>query len=529
MTNLSSRASVKVSNAMVASSHELASFHGSKVLADGGNVVDAAIATSAVLCVTQNNLCGLGGDLFALIKFDGKILNLNGSGRASENATIDFYKKEKKLSKIPDIGPLAAPTVPGIVHAWGELHSRFGSVELNKLLEPAISCARNGFPITSNYSNSIRATLRVLGIFKGWADIFAPGGKTPDAGFVLRQNDLTNTLEQIAAEGPDTFYQGNLSEQIVNGIAKQGGLITENDLKRHKSTWQDPVKTDYRGTTIYETSPNSQAATVLLWLNMLEEYDLKRYSASYPTVLEIMLETCIRAYEQRAKHIGDFELPDKFTTKQFAKDILEHRTKRTKRPNAKRDSGDTTYFCVGRQNGDSVSVIQSNYMGFGSGLVPEGTGFVLHNRGSYFSLDENHHNSIRPGKRTFHTLCASLGESSQKTSFTIGSMGGDIQPQVHVQLMTKILDFGMDPQVAIDSPRWIIPFTIYEKPSIVYFEPESKIQSSKAKKIVRKLKLSFKEFDSFSSSTGHAQAILFKNDYLSGGADPRGDGAVVGF
>ncbi|MDG7001963.1 MAG: gamma-glutamyltransferase, partial [Nitrososphaerota archaeon] len=295
------------------------------------------------------------------------------------------------------------------------------------------------------------------------------------------------------------------------------------------STWQDPVKTDYRGTTIYETSPNSQAATVLLWLNMLEEYDLKRYSASYPTVLEIMLETCIRAYEQRAKHIGDFELPDKFTTKQFAKDILEHRTKRTKRPNAKRDSGDTTYFCVGRQNGDSVSVIQSNYMGFGSGLVPEGTGFVLHNRGSYFSLDENHHNSIRPGKRTFHTLCASLGESSQKTSFTIGSMGGDIQPQVHVQLMTKILDFGMDPQVAIDSPRWIIPFTIYEKPSIVYFEPESKIQSSKAKKIVRKLKLSFKEFDSFSSSTGHAQAILFKNDYLSGGADPRGDGAVVGF
>ena len=529
MTNLSSRVSVKVSNGMVASSHELASFHGSRILADGGNVVDAAITTSAVLCVTQNNLCGLGGDLFALIKFDGKILNLNGSGRASESATIDFYKKENKLSKIPDRGPLAAPTVPGIVHALGEMHSKFGSVELKKLLEPAISCARNGFPITANYSNSIRATLRILGNFKGWTDIFAPGGKIPETGFILRQSDLANTLEQIAAEGPSTFYEGNLSEKISGGIAKQGGLITENDLKRHKSTWQDPIKTDYRGTTVHETSPNSQAATVLLWLNMLEEYDLKRYSENNPKLLEIMLETCLLAYEQRAKHIGDFELPDEFTTKQFAKGILEHRSKRAKRPTAKRHSGDTTYFCVGRQNGDSISVIQSNYMGFGSGLVPEGTGFVLHNRGSYFSLDENHHNSTRPGKRTFHTLCASLGESSQKTSFAIGSMGGDIQPQVHVQLMSRILDFGMDPQAAIDSPRWIIPFTIYEKPSAVYLEPGYEVQSSVVKKIVRKMRLSFKEFDSFSSLTGHAQAILFKESYLTGGADPRGDGAVVGF
>lgn len=526
---MSSRVSINVRNGVVASSHEIASFHGSRVLAEGGNVVDAAIAVSAVLCVTQNNLCGIGGDFFALIKYNGRILNLNGSGRASQSATVDFYRKEKKLTRIPERGPLAAPTVPGIVHAWGELHSRFGSIELKKLLEPAISCAKNGFSISANYSNSIRASLPVLKMFRGWSEVFMPGGEVPKAGFVLRQTDLANTLEQIATEGTATFYEGKLSAKIADGIAEQGGVITASDLKNHKSTWQDPLKSTYRGTTVYETAPNSQAATVLLWLNMLEEFDLKRYSLDSPKLLEIMLDTCLRAYEQRAEHIYDNALADEFTTKHYAKDLLAMLRPRSNGARVKRDLGDTTYFCVGSSNGDCASVIQSNYMGFGSGLVPEGTGFSLHNRGSYFSLNEKHHNAIRPGKRTFHTLCASMGENAGETAFAIGSMGGDVQPQVHVQLITKVLDYGMDPQEAIDSPRWVVPFTIYERPSTVYFEPGQGVSPSTAAKSVRKFGLSYKEFDSYSSLTGHAQAIIFNNDFMSAGADPRGDGVAVGF
>lgn len=520
---------MRVSNGLVASSHELASFYGTKVLSEGGNVVDAAITTSAVLCVTQNNLCGLGGDLFALVKYQGKIWNLNGSGRASENATIDFYKRDKKLQRIPERGPLAAPTVPGIVHAWGKIHSKFGSFELGKLLLPAINYARNGFPITQNYSNSIRDSSRVLGEYEGWTRIFTPNGQIPEEGFLLKQQDLADTLEQIAKEGTETFYSGSLAERIVRGVADQGGLITEKDLRLHESTWQDPVHTNYRGVDVYETSPNSQAATVLLWLNMLGEYDLQKYPPYSARLLEIMFQTCIKAYEQRAKHIGDFALPEEFTSKEYAKKLLSIPSFRAKARGSKRDLGDTTYFSVGTSDGDCASVIQSNYMGFGSGLVPEGTGFVLHNRGNYFSLDEKHHNSLAPSKRTFHTLCASIGEKSGETAFTLGSMGGDIQPQVQVQLITKILDFEINPQVAVDSPRWIIPFTIYERPSKVYLEPGFENQLRSIGRTAHEMKLTLKWFKSYSSLTGHAQAIKFNNRYLEGAADPRGDGAAVGF
>jgi gamma-glutamyltranspeptidase len=528
--------SIMSTNGMVASSHELPSFYGAKILSEGGNVVDAALATSAMLCVTQNNLCGLGGDLFALVKFKGKILNLNGSGRAAENSSIKFYRDEKKLKEIPQRGPLAALTVPGIVHAWGELHAKYGTIELKKLLAPAINYARNGFPITRNYSSSIRASSRFLGEYSGWTRIFLPNGAIPAAGYLLKQQDLANSLEHIADEGPSTFYSGSLSEKIVRGIGKEGGLISDKDLKNHSSTWQTPLKTNYRGIDIYETAPNSQAATVLLWLNMLEELDLpNRYQIDSPELFEILIDTCLKAYEQRAKHIADpayFELDPEFLSKDFSRRLLSSRldlvalSSKTKT----KASGDTTYFTVGNSEGDCVSVIQSNYMGFGSGLVPEGTGIVIHNRGCYFTLDEEHHNSLRPGKRTFHTLCASLGETeSGRTAFSLGCMGGDVQPQVHVQIMTKILDYHLDPQKAVDAPRWIIPFSIYEKPSTIYLEPGIEERTPKAEKIARAKGLSLERFETLSSLTGHTQAIQFGDRYLEGAADPRGDGAAIGF
>lgn len=529
------RAAVMVRGGLVASSHELASFYGAKVLSDGGNVVDAAIATSAMLCVTQNNMCGLGGDLFALIKFKGKILNLNGSGRAAAKATINFYRDEKNLTSIPYRGSLAAPTVPGIVHAWGELHSKFGTIDLKKLFAPAVHYARNGFPITRNYSLSIRASANSLGEYEEWSKIFLPNGSVPEPGFLLKQKDLANSLEQIANEGTSTFYNGDLADRIASGIRKQDGLISEEDLRNHTSTWSTPVRTNYRGLNVYETAPNSQAATVLLWLNMLENYELANdFSLNSSKLTDVLVDTCLKSYAQRTTKIADpdfLPLDPKFLSKEFAKDLLQSSLDTLLRtPEIAHHSGDTTYFAVGNSEGDCLSVIQSNYMGFGSGMVPEGTGIVLHNRGCYFSLDEHHHNALRPRKRTFHTLCASLGETeSGETKFAIGSMGGDVQPQVHIQLMTKVLDYGIDPQRAVDSPRWVIPFTIYEKPSSIYFEPGFESLIPELKKTMAARGLALEQFDSLSSETGHAQMIQFNKDSLAGAADPRGDGAAVGF
>lgn len=515
-----------VNNGLVSSSHELASFWGANALMKGGNVVDAAITTSSVLCVVQNNLCGLGGDLFALMKIGGRLMELNESGRAAQAATIDYYKS-RGLAEIPKRGPLAAPTVPGLVHAWGEL-SRYATMELKELLRPAIKYAEDGFPLTEKYVTSIQEVASVLGPYNGWNEIFMPGGQVPSPGFVLKQRDLARSLKSIAESGTESFYNGELAQKIISGIKEQGGLIDSEDLQNHKATWGAPISTDYRETKIYETSPNSQAATVLLWLNMLEQYDLPKYQLGSEEIDEILIDTCLKAYEQRSRSIADpafHPLPSNFISKEYAHKVLNSEIgnymREEKEPAI---AGDTTYFAVGDASGNAMSVIQSNFMGFGSGLFPKGTGFGLHNRGSYFSLNPSHHNSLAPGKRTFHTLCASLAERDGKTLFSLGSMGGDIQPQIHVQLMTKILDFGMDLQRAIDSPRWIIPFTIYDSPSHIYFEGEpiqSKTKNAKGLNVAR--------FDKLSSLAGHAQVVFFSENGLHGAADPRGDGASVGF
>ncbi len=527
---MSSRSTVMIKNGIISSSHQLASFWGAKCLLDGGNVVDAALTTSAVLSVVQNNMCGLGGDMFALVKMGDRVTEINSSGRAAKLATIELYS-EKGFRKIPPTGPLGANTVPGMVKGWGDLHQRFCTREMESLLIPAINYAEHGFPITEKYSASIRGSVQSLGQFEGWREIFLPDGLIPEPGFNLRQKELADSLRAIASQGVDDFYRGDLSRLLVSGIAKQGGIITEEDLRDHESTWVErPLFTDYRGVRIYETSPNSQAATVLLWLNMLEHYQLSEMDPNSKTFLEIMIDTCLKAYEVRARSIGDprfFPLPPEFTSKQFSEDLLAQEPFRKSEPisKPKAPQGDTTYFAVADSEGNCVSVIQSNYMGFGSGLVPKGTGIVLHDRGCYFSLDPSHHNSLSPGKRTFHTLCASLGVQDGETLFAIGSMGGDVQPQIHVQLMTQLLDFHSDLQRAIDNPRWIIPMTIYDQPSTVYREFDQAI----VKDAAVKRNLRFETLGGLSSLCGHAQAIFRNSDGLFGAADPRGDGASVGF
>ncbi len=516
-----SETAVRAKNGIVASSHILASKCGADVLCKGGNVVDAAIATSAALCVVQNNMCGLGGDAFALVKLGSNITEINGSGRAAERATIDLYE-ERGLEAIPSRGPLSCITVPGLVHAWGELLPHC-TMELSDLLKPSINYAETGVALNRKYVESIIVSSSLTG-FVGWRKLFMPDEKIPEVGSMLKQHDLAVSLQMIADEGIETFYNGKLAERIVSGTKMAGGLIEMEDLLNHFSTVKSPISTDYRGTTIYETSPNSQAATVLLWLNTLEEYDLAGISKGQEKIQDILVATCMKAYEQRAKYIGDPEFvpfPPNFLDKEFARKLLKSPENSESYRDDSKMEGDTTYFAIGDREGNCVSMIQSNYLGFGSGIVPEGTGFVLHNRGCYFSLDRSHHNSLQPKKRTFHTLCASLGEKDGRTLFALGTMGGDIQPQVQVQLLTRILDSKLELQHAINSPRWIVPGTIYERPSSIYFE--SGLRPS------RNLPSTFQimKLNGLSSLAGHAQAVFFE-DGLSGAADPRCDGAVVG-
>ncbi|MEM3670157.1 MAG: gamma-glutamyltransferase family protein [Thermoprotei archaeon] len=520
------RAEVRGKKVVVSSSHPLATLSGIRVFEKGGNFMDAALAVSSTLCVVQNNLCGLGGDMFALVgNLGGRIRSLNASGRAGKLCTPEFFRN-KGMNEIPKRGPLSAVTVPGLVDGWNQLLKNYCSFELADLLSYAVEAAETGFPVTINYSASVSASQRTLGEYENWRKIFTPDGGAPAAGSLFRQKDLASSLRSIAEEGAESFYRGSLCARMVKGIDKLGGVLTEEDFAHHTSNWEEPLKTDYRGLTVYETPPNSQAATVLLWLNMLENADVGSMGFGTPECLKMFYKTCAAAYSERAKWIGDprsVHLPRDFLSKEYARGLLDE-SEPAPITSKKEPGSDTTYFAVADCEGNFASVIQSNYMGFGSGVVPEGTGIVLHNRGCYFTLDASSHNQIAPGKRTFHTLCASAASRDGEPALVIGSMGGDIQPQIHVQLMTNVVDFNMDLQSAIDAPRWAAQATIYDKE--LHYMVEEELAEAARRAVSPKVEV----LSRLSSTTGHAQGVLFeRNGTLVGAADGRGDGLALGY
>ncbi len=505
--------------AVVSSSSVQASSAGIQVMEAGGNLVDAAIATSAVLCVTQNNLCGLGGDAFVLLHKDGKpVIDLNGSGRAFSGSSIEMYSS-RGLSVIPQRGPDAVITVPGLVRTWEDLHKNYCTMGAKELLKPAYLLARDGYPITQNYSESIEASFSSLSGYQGWRDTFAPNGRIPGPGTVFVQKDLANTLNVLMSDGFGSFYDGYLADRIEKGLKDSGVGITADDLRNHRSTFQEPLRTEYNDFEILETSPNSQAATVILWLNLLS-------GSEHPDKLEEVLRNGILAYSERNRHVTDPEthpLPDDFTDYSYAEKV--RRSGRYDFPgnNSSPDGGDTTYFSITDSEMNSISMIQSNYKGFGTGIIPTGTGFVMQNRGVYFSLDPSHHNALKPGKRTFHTLCAGMLRKGDDFISSFGSMGGDIQPQVHMQLITGIMKNPLDPQSVLDKPRWAFPHTIYEKPDTFIVETET--LEGEIRRVFPKKKINML---GFSSEFGHAQiSTRLPGGIVVGGADPRGDGIAL--
>ena len=511
-------------NAVVSSSSLQASIIGSNIIREGGNVFDAAIATSAALCVTQNNLCGLGGDMFALVRVDGEpIIDINGSGRSSHNAAISNYT-ERGLNHIPERGPLSALTVPGLVSGWKEIFDKYCSFDLPELIAPAIDLAENGFPITLKYRESVEKSYPALSRYN-WSSLFAPNSVFPAIGSVFKQPLLAGSLKLIAEEGPNSFYRGYLADKIISGLKGTEVMLDEEDFKAHKATIGRPMNTEYHEHIVYETSPNSQGSTLLLWLNLLSVIEESGDNDRLDSFSQDLLAGII-AYRQR-KEITDpdfHELPDYFLTREFSEKILKENNEVIEKDAYKRSQGDTTYFCIADSVGNSISMIQSNYLGFGSGVSPEGTGFILQNRGSYFTLDETHKNALKPNKRTFHTLSAAMIEHDGKFRFSLGTMGGDIQPQIHFQLIKDLLRSNMSPQTALDSPRWAFPHTIYEQPRHIIIEEEAfdQLSSMNLQGLLPVKK------ESLSSLFGHAQIVgLDDNAVVCGGADPRGDGAAI--
>jgi gamma-glutamyltranspeptidase/glutathione hydrolase len=514
---------------MVACAHPLAALAGIDVLRSGGTVVDAAVAVNAVLAVTQPNNCGLGGDLFALYHeaATGRVHFLNGSGRAGSRATPDELAR-RGLPGLPVLGPVTV-SVPGCVRAWEMLLARFGSRPLGALLEPAIRHAEAGFPVTSIVSQAIGELLAV-NPDPEWRRVFAPGGRPPALGERFVQPDLGRTLRALADEGPDLFYRGRVGQAIAARLEAEG-FLTADDLAQHTGEWGEPIATTYRGATIHQTPPPTQGAAALLAFNLLEGFPLRRYRLHSVEHLHLLIEMVKLAYADRDRWLGDPEHARVPLSRLLDKEYATQRRAAFDRGKAGahvagQAESDTTGFVVADGRGNVISVIQSLFNSFGSGVVVPGVGVSLQNRGRHFSLDPGHPNALAPRKRPFHTLIASVVTRDGEPVLGFATMGGNGQAMFHVQVLTNVLDYGLDMQEAIERPRFLIgSFLPGEAADTIHVE--RRVPAAALAGLRRKGHL-VKAAPGLFYKVGHAHGIARRDGTLMGGADPRGDGCALG-
>ena len=543
---------------MVACAHYLATQAGVRILTQGGNAMDAAIAANTVMTVVYPSTCSAGGDIFILY-WEGKtqkLYALNGSGRAPQGLTPDYFAS-RDMKSIPLRGPLPI-NVPGAVDGWFEALSRFGSLPATDVFAPAIELAEGGMPITEKLAAWLEAAAEgVLGPWSSSAETYLMEGKAPKAGTILRQPNLARTYTMLAQEGRDAFYRGQLGRTITEYVQQCGGVLSMDDMKRHHSDWVEPISINYRGYDVYETPPNTQGITALEMLNILEGYDLHSLGYQSPEYLHLLFEAKKLAFADRDRYISDpafVDIPvDWLLSKEYAR---QQRTRINPQqaamhvgPGIEKD-GDTMYLCTADNQGNVVSLIQSLYYGFGSGIVGGNTGVMMQNRGAYFSLDPRHVNYLQPGKRTMHTLTPAFVVQDGKPYLSIGTMGGDAQPQVHVQLLTAILDFQHNVQQAISAPRWRSGrfHTGTESGNDVELGGQAGVDEYVLQNIEERVVLedrfpaqvveSLKKFGHsiivnkpWEHGMGHAQAIRINSDthVFEGGADPRCDGLALGW
>jgi gamma-glutamyltranspeptidase/glutathione hydrolase len=525
-------------NGAVTAPHYLASLAGKSILEKGGHASEAAITVNTVLCVVYPHMAGLGGDLFALVwdKSEKEVRELNGSGRSGSKATREKFI-ENDLTEIPDRGPFAANTVPGTVDAWSELHQHYGKLQWEELFETAIYYAEEGFPITEKLSNFIHAEKELLQMYPETEKTFLKNNDAPKQGEIFTQPDLAWSLKQIASKGRDVFYKGEIADKIVASLDKHEGLLTKTDFKNHSSEWDKPISANYKGFDVYQVRPNTQGIAMLMMLNMLEKHDLSEIADGTPDYYHLMTEAAKIKFSYRDEWVTDTDhlnIPyDNLLSKSFSDEVNSHfswdkvfqKKQFEELPGAKKNR-DTVYMSTVDQEGNSVSLIQSIFHEFGSGFIPEGCGFLLQNRGSYFSLDENHPNRLEPNKRTFHTIMPAIALKDGKPFMLFGAMGGEGQPQTQCALLTRVIDFGYNMQQAIEAPRWLYGKTWGEDSSTLKLEgrvPDAVLAD------LEKRGHEVEKTENYSQTMGHAQGIILDQErgIYSAGADPRGDGIAV--
>ena len=532
------RSEVIAQNGMVATSHPLASQIGIDILKEGGNAIDAAIAANAALGLMEPTGNGIGGDLFAIIwiEKEKKLYGLNASGRSPENLTLEYFK-ENNFKSIPAYGPLPV-SVPGCVDGWFELHNKFGKIKMRDILNPTIKYAEDGFPVTELVSYYMDVASDNFKNYPNFKETFFIDDSTPLKGQVFKNPDLANTLRTIVKSGKKGFYEGEIAHRIANFVQDQGGFLSYDDLKNHKSEWIEPVSTNYRGFDVWELPPNGQGIAALQILNLLEGYDIRSMGFGSADYIHHFVEAKKIAFADRAKYYADMdfnEIPVEYLiSKEYAdirrKDINSENSASTVSP-GNIENGDTIYLTTADSEGNMVSLIQSNYRGMGSGMVPEGLGFMLQDRGELFSLDENHFNVYAPKKRPFHTIIPAFITKDGNPFISFGLMGGAMQPQGHAQIVINIIDFDMNLQEAGDAPR--IRHQSNQQPTGGEMTDGGELALEKGfdyKQIRELMKKGHSVIYDLGSFGGY-QAIMI--DYINkvyfGAAESRKDGSAIGY
>jgi gamma-glutamyltranspeptidase / glutathione hydrolase len=461
---VASRSAVYARHGMVCAAQPLAVQAGVEALQAGGSAVDAAIAVNACLALMEPTSCGLGGDLFAIV-WDpkaGRLAGLNASGRAPLALTIEKVPPEPD-GTIPLFSPYAW-TVPGCADGWFELHAKYGKLPMRRVLARAIQYAEEGFPLSPVIASDWERGAARFKDKPGFAEVFMPGGQAPREGELFKNPALARSLRLLAEKGRDAYYRGPIAEALVRYSQANGGFFALEDFARHHSTWDEPISTDYRGWTVWELPPNGQGLAALQLLNLLENFDLKAMGRESADFWHVMAETKKLAFADRARYYADPAFARVPVEALLSKDYAKRRAALVdlQRAALTDSAGDpvalsrreTTYLCAADESGMMVSLIQSNYTGFGSGYVVPELGFGIQDRGGCFSLRRGHANALEPGKRPFQTIIPAFVTRDGKPLMAFGLMGGDMQPQGHAQIIVNLLDFGMNLQEAGDAIRW---------------------------------------------------------------------------
>lgn len=533
----SRRSMVMARRGMVATSNPLAAQAGLHVLRQGGNAADAAVATSAMMNVTAPGSTGIGGDCFALY-YDAatrRVTALNGSGRAPQALSIDLVRSQG-YSAVDPYSPHAV-TVPGAVRGWADLLARHGTMSMADVLGEAIYYAEAGYPVSPIFGASWSSP-RVEAFLKRAvnASEYVPGGRSPIPGQVVQLPSLARTLRLIAEGGPDAFYTGPVAEAIARTLQAQGGVMTVEDLQAHQSTWDEPILTNYRGVTVYECPPNGQGLAALIAMNIAGNFDLRSYPSDSPERLHLMVESMRLAFADARQYIADMAtnpapldgLLNQGYADERARMIDPNRAMDPPPPGLDLPGGpDTIYLTVVDGQGNACSFIKSLYIGFGVGIVAEGTGVFLQNRGAGFSLDPDHPNALAGGKRPYHTIIPGMALRDGELWASFGVMGGYMQPQGHFQVMSAMLDDDGNPQDALDRPRWYLSEGTADSPLLLEEGIPLKTMARLAELGHHVVPVSGQARQNF----GLGQ-IIRRDPYtgvLYGGSDPRGDGLVAAY